>query len=135
VRSANGCGWWCRESGSPSPSGPWSIGWEGACEWRRSGVNPPADGHLMAWAAAGELLLRLVASLLHSIQVGLAEMDRLAVVHNVNAVNQIKLSGQVVFLCLLNTLFNGSGCLRTVREWLGWALQEALRAQRGAAPG
>jgi hypothetical protein len=37
----------------------------------------------------------------------LAELDRLALVHNVNAVNQIKLPGQVVFLCLLNTLFNG----------------------------
>ena len=37
----------------------------------------------------------------------LAELDRLAVIHNVNAVNQIKLPGQVVFLCLLNTLLNG----------------------------
>jgi hypothetical protein len=37
----------------------------------------------------------------------LAELDRLALVHNVNAVNQIRLPGQVVFLCLLNTLLNG----------------------------
>src|SRR5881296_2412608 len=37
----------------------------------------------------------------------LAELDRLALVHHVNAVNQIRLPGQVVFLCLLNTLLNG----------------------------
>src|SRR5713101_6371128 len=36
-----------------------------------------------------------------------AELDRLAVIHDVNAVNQIRLPGQVVFLCLLNTLLNG----------------------------
>jgi hypothetical protein len=37
----------------------------------------------------------------------LSELDRLAVIHRVNAVNQIALPGQVVFLCLLNTLLNG----------------------------
>jgi DDE family transposase len=37
----------------------------------------------------------------------LAELDRLAFSCGVNAVNQIKLPGQVVFLCLLNTLLNG----------------------------
>src|SRR5437867_3876239 len=37
----------------------------------------------------------------------LSELDRLAVIHDVNAVNQIRLPGQVVFLCLLNTLLNG----------------------------
>jgi Transposase DDE domain len=36
-----------------------------------------------------------------------AELERLAVVHHVDAVNQIRLTGQIVFLCLLNTLLNG----------------------------
>src|SRR6266581_714876 len=37
----------------------------------------------------------------------LAELDRLAITYGVNAVNQIRLPGQVVFLCLLNTLLHG----------------------------
>ena len=33
-------------------------------------------------------------------------LDRLAVQYAVNAVNQVRLSGQAVFLCLLNALVN-----------------------------
>src|SRR5574337_267000 len=33
-------------------------------------------------------------------------LDRLAVQYSVNAVNQIRLTGQTVFLCLLNALVN-----------------------------
>src|SRR5687768_8279339 len=35
-----------------------------------------------------------------------AELDRLAVQFNVNAVNQIRLPGQAVFVCLLNGVLN-----------------------------
>jgi hypothetical protein len=36
-----------------------------------------------------------------------AELERLALVFDVNAVNQIRLPGEAVFVCLLNGVMNG----------------------------
>src|SRR5437016_12313242 len=56
----------------------------------------------------------------------LAELDRLAVIHDVNAVNQIALPGQVVFLCLLNTLLNGPKVTQRLLEavYERWLIEE-----------
>src|SRR6266849_4615675 len=56
----------------------------------------------------------------------LAELDRLAVIHHVNAVNQIALPGQVVFLCLLNTLLNGPKVTQRLLEavYERWLIEE-----------